>query len=107
MTNHMPLNGPRVTSTVNRALSGQRSASAASSLGAALAGDAANDTADHPEGAPVQRSAPDGTNGATKTYATDPSQGMGASAKKRRSSNRDPLLEGLMGLRSMNTRSRF
>lgn len=107
MTNHTPLNGRQVTNAVSRALSGQSAQhrpSAAGALSAALAGEAG--TTEQPE--EVQRPAPDGTNGATKSFprgATDPSQGAGGPAKKRR--NRDPLLEQIMGLRSMNSRSRF
>lgn len=106
MTNHTPLNGRQVTNAVSRALSGQSAQhrpSAAGALSAALAGEAGSTEQ-------VQRPAPDGTNGATKSFprgatATDPSQGAGGPARKRR--NRDPLLEQIMGLRSMNSRSRF
>ena len=86
MSNNLPLNGDRLL----RHLEGNLRQSPATALAQALEG------IEPSQG--VVDDAPDGTNGAVKSYETskavDPSQGHGCT--QRRGKNQDPLLESLI-----------
>ena len=81
MNQHIPLNGEKVIERVNGEL--ERRQSPATVLREALAG--------------VNEDAPDGTNGACRSYtpqrATDPTQGTGYPGKAQRP---DPLLDAIL-----------
>lgn len=93
MSNPMPLNGNRPIQAIHRALSG-------SAVQQPSAADIIRQLHDDPEEAEelMRQDVPDGTNGATKDRATDPSQGHGNSSPGRPA---DPLLDALKKLPSV------